>query len=113
MIHQCATCKVITKPEDGVKPIGSFSHGLCSVCAKQMEQELNILEEATVMKKMSSKLSKKIKEIEELGKKCRQVNIRITENLRQRACEKAQLEHRTFSNYITNLMLTDLEGGKK
>lgn len=65
------------------------------------------------MKKMRIELDKKRKENEEDLKKCRQLNIRLTEKLRSMAIEKAKLEYRTFTNYVTSLIMADLERGNK
>lgn len=41
------------------------------------------------------------------------LNIRLTENLKNKIQERAKEENRTMSNYIENLVKRDLEKGER
>jgi hypothetical protein len=106
-------CKTITQAEDGIGPVGKVSHGLCLACSKIANLEIDLKEGAEQMKKMRKELEIKRKENEDDLVKCRQLNIRLTDKLRTMAIEKAKLEYRTFTNYVTSLIMSDIKKGER
>ena len=48
-----------------------------------------------------------------MGKKDKNLHIRINGELHQKAKEKAKSENRTLSNYVINLIIRDLEKEEK